>query len=201
MDSFPFMKLPREIRDKVYSCCLMVEGHITPYPEYYRYRRNLDYKGDKLRSFIGILSVSELVHDEAAPIFYGKNTFRISAMMKDLTYDFMWYDANEPKEVTMTSTPEKQIADLILSQSSQEFVAAVPKTRFGLAKAILSNVRSFTITTTTTTTQSTGWTILRTLIFRNSMKKTMQIFCMNLHSTRLKRAGMRRRNTCGASRI
>ena len=107
MAPFPFMKLPRETRDKVYSCCLMVEGHITPYPEYHRYRRDLDYKGDKLRSFIGILSVSELVHDEAAPIFYGKNTFRISAMAKDLDYGFMLNDASEPKEVTMTSTPEK----------------------------------------------------------------------------------------------
>ena len=94
------MKLPLELRDKVYSYGLLVEGHIAPYPEYYRYCRDLDYKGDKLRSFIGLLSVSKAVHEEAAVILYGKNTFRISAMAKELTYDYMMYDANGPEEVT-----------------------------------------------------------------------------------------------------
>lgn len=93
------MKLPLELRDKVYSYGLMVEGHITPYPEYYRYRRNLDCKGDKLRSFIGILSVSKAVHEEAAVIFYGKNTFRVSTTAKELALDYMMHDANGPEEV------------------------------------------------------------------------------------------------------
>lgn len=110
------MKLPLELRDKVYSYGLMVEGHITPYPEYYHYRRNLDCKGDKLRSFIGILSLSKAVHEEAAVIFYGKNTFRVSSMAKELALDYMMHDATGPEKVSHDfKLQKKQSTDMLFS--------------------------------------------------------------------------------------
>ena len=84
-----------------------------PYPEYsacpqhvnyktskLRIWRNLNKHQVKLRLFIGLLSVSRAVHQEAAPIFYGKNTFRITPMARDLAYGFTLSDGNE--KVAMT---------------------------------------------------------------------------------------------------
>ena len=75
---FQFMELGEKLRTKVYSVCLMVEGHVTPYREFYVDDRQRDYKGDKLASFLPLLQVSKLVREEAEKVFWGKNTFRIT---------------------------------------------------------------------------------------------------------------------------
>lgn len=86
MASFVFMKLPRELRNKVYCVCLMVEGHVTPYPEWYCHDDSLDYKGDKITSFLPLLRVSRDIRQEASPIFFGKNVFRMTSRAEDLKY-------------------------------------------------------------------------------------------------------------------
>ena len=105
MASFPFMKLPPELRNKIYACCLLVEGHIlSPDAECWRYDPRLVYRDDKLRSVSGILSLSKAVHQEAAPIFYGKNTFRVSITLMDLNHYCEWDQADEIEKVRMAST-------------------------------------------------------------------------------------------------
>ena len=147
MAPFPLTKLPAELRNKIYACCLMVEGHIKPYPEYsacpqhvnynrskLRIWRNLNKHPPKLRLFIGILFVSRVVNQEAAPIFYGKNTFRITSMARNLAYGFTLSDGKQ--KVTMTSTSKKRSTDMKLSSSSSKAMTMTPRTRFGHAKAV-----------------------------------------------------------------
>ena len=84
MDSFRIMDLPRELRDNIYEHCLVVPFNIIHYPEYYRLHRSTDYKDRKFTDFLSLLYVSRQVHEEAAPIFYSKNTFRVTATVADL---------------------------------------------------------------------------------------------------------------------
>ena len=148
MAPFPFTKLPAELRNRIYACCLLVEGYVMPYPEYSACPQPLDhgaaklrvwptitYHQEKLRLFIGVLSVSRAVHQEAAPIFYGKNTFRITPLAKDLSYSFTLRDGNG--KVTMTSTSKKRSTNMMLSSSSSKVMTMTPRTRFGHAKAVL----------------------------------------------------------------
>lgn len=84
MESFRVMDLPRELRDNIYEHCLVVPGDIVHYPEYYSHDRITDYKDRKLTGFLSLLYVSKQVYEEASPIFYSKNTFRITATGTDL---------------------------------------------------------------------------------------------------------------------
>ena len=69
------MGLSRKLRDRIYKYCLVVPGNIVHYPEYYSHDKLNDYNDRKLTGFLSLLYVSKQIHDEAAPIFYGKNTF------------------------------------------------------------------------------------------------------------------------------
>lgn len=55
-----FIDLPPEIRNEIYGLCLIVDGHITPYPEFYPYDKTLDYKGTSLQTPFMSLSCSVL---------------------------------------------------------------------------------------------------------------------------------------------
>lgn len=73
-----FLSLSREIRDMIYTLALVMDDVIVPYNEYYPlkdeemgFRKNLPT--------VALLGASKLIEAEAAPIFYGKNTFRITS--------------------------------------------------------------------------------------------------------------------------
>lgn len=70
-----FTDLPREIRDMIYELCLCVEGDIFPYKphSYPPYEHNKE-KGPTL----AMLALSRGTRNEARPVFYGKNIFRLT---------------------------------------------------------------------------------------------------------------------------
>lgn len=84
MRSFRFLDLPLDLRSSIYTLCLVVPGNVVHYPEYYSHDKLSDYKDRKLMDFLSLLYVSKQVHEEAAPIFYGQNTFRVTATAMDL---------------------------------------------------------------------------------------------------------------------
>ena len=84
MRYFRLMALPVELRNNIYEYCLVIPGNIVHLPESYSYDRILDYKNRKLTDFLSLLFLSKRIHDEAAPIFYGKNSFRVTATVMDL---------------------------------------------------------------------------------------------------------------------
>ena len=99
-----FETLPREIRNNIYDLCLVFDGEIVPYPHRHEVspkRHNkksrvpqssivgvkeilgLHYGesstfGDEKDRGTGLLLVNHQISDEAAAIFCGKNTFRMS---------------------------------------------------------------------------------------------------------------------------
>ena len=64
---------PREIRDQIYGYCLIVDGEIMPYDEYYLASK----KERAAPPNLSLLKVNKMVRAEAMEIFYGKNTWRI----------------------------------------------------------------------------------------------------------------------------
>lgn len=84
MKFFRFMALPLELRENIYKYCLVVPGNIVHYPDYYSYDKILGYKDAKLTDFLSLLFLSKQIHEEAAAIFYAKNSFRITATAMDL---------------------------------------------------------------------------------------------------------------------
>ncbi|KAL8643853.1 MAG: hypothetical protein Q9226_008079 [Calogaya cf. arnoldii] len=71
--SFPFLRLPGELRNQIYELCLVVDGTINPYPA--QYQDNLIVPKGQSKPSVALLRVSKLVKAEAQPILYGRNTW------------------------------------------------------------------------------------------------------------------------------
>lgn len=80
-----FEKLPREIRDMIYELCLCVDGIIVPYPEWNATNYMPRVKGRKPE--VALLALNKWIRDEALPILFGKNTWRITAKIVNLAGD------------------------------------------------------------------------------------------------------------------
>ena len=73
-----FLDLSREIRDMIYALALVVEDVIVPYSEFYPLSdEELSFR--KNMPTTGLLGVNKLIGAEAAEVFYGKNTWRITS--------------------------------------------------------------------------------------------------------------------------
>ncbi|KAI4272829.1 MAG: hypothetical protein LQ337_005045 [Flavoplaca oasis] len=71
--SFPFLRLPAEIRNQIYELCLVVDGTINPYPVHYQDSRVVP-EGQSKPS-VALLRVSKQIKAEARPIYHGRNTW------------------------------------------------------------------------------------------------------------------------------
>ncbi|KAL9626880.1 MAG: hypothetical protein Q9204_006967 [Flavoplaca sp. TL-2023a] len=71
--SFPFLRLPAEIRNQIYELCLLVDGSINPYPVHYQDSRVVP-EGQSKPS-VALLRVSKQIKAEARPIYHGRNTW------------------------------------------------------------------------------------------------------------------------------
>src|ERR1700722_12724082 len=63
-DQFPFLKLPRELRIKIYRELLQTEEYLI-----------LGKKVPRVGLHLGILRACKQVHDEAVGVLYGENVF------------------------------------------------------------------------------------------------------------------------------
>lgn len=77
-----FEKFPREIRDMIYELCLCVDGILDPYPEWFTSDHIPKIKGRKPE--VALLALNKQIRDEALPILFGKNTWRITAKKVNL---------------------------------------------------------------------------------------------------------------------
>lgn len=78
-----FMGFPREVRDMIYARALCVDGVIAPYKE--KYVVEGDYAGPA--PTVALLAVSTQLRDEALPVLYGKNTWRVNALDPSIGQD------------------------------------------------------------------------------------------------------------------
>lgn len=74
-----FMRLPREVRDMIYEEALCVDGAIAPYKE--SYKVDGDHEGPL--PTIALLSTCKQIRNEALPVLFGKNTWRVSVKAKE----------------------------------------------------------------------------------------------------------------------
>ena len=70
-----FMEFPREVRDMVYGFSLCVDGILAPYRE--KYKIDGDYDGPP--PTVALLATNKQIRDEALPVLFGKNTWRVSS--------------------------------------------------------------------------------------------------------------------------
>ncbi|KAF2809451.1 uncharacterized protein BDZ99DRAFT_520808 [Mytilinidion resinicola] len=70
---FPFLYLPKDIRLMIYEH-LLTSDRAIPIPN----KTNEQLRG--LRFFMSLLTVSRSIHDEAAAVFYGYNTFIVRSL-------------------------------------------------------------------------------------------------------------------------
>lgn len=71
-----FLDLPREIRDQIYSHCLLVNGEVVAHPAYFEEQSIFGDDGLS-RPVFALLCVSRQIHQETATIVYGQNTWHI----------------------------------------------------------------------------------------------------------------------------
>lgn len=69
---FPFLKCPREIRDMIYELHLVGDSEIVPYPGTWELEA-----ASESRPSPALLLVSKQLANEARPILYGKNQWRL----------------------------------------------------------------------------------------------------------------------------
>ena len=72
---FPFLKLPPELRDRVYELLLIHDRPITPDVLGSLYRRHPDLLPHVPQGTYMILKTCKTVHEEACNVLYGKNEF------------------------------------------------------------------------------------------------------------------------------
>ena len=77
---FPFLSLPREIRDTIYRMSLHV-GTINPHPTSHH---SIAW-WDKNVPTLGLLAVSKKIRAEARPVFYTTNLWQIVLEPKEQT--------------------------------------------------------------------------------------------------------------------
>lgn len=73
---FPFTKLPREMRDRIYKLSLITDIEIVMYPQAYEMDDLPDFGKDE-KPLVALLAVDKQMRLETADIFYMKNTFRL----------------------------------------------------------------------------------------------------------------------------
>ncbi|KAL8712056.1 MAG: hypothetical protein Q9225_007013 [Loekoesia sp. 1 TL-2023] len=78
-----FLSLPPEIRIKIYRPLLLVDGIINPYPS--SFQPLLKVKPDQALPQVSFLRTCRTIHDDASPILYGRNIFRLNLQSSDLT--------------------------------------------------------------------------------------------------------------------
>ncbi|KAF3104035.1 hypothetical protein TWF102_003413 [Orbilia oligospora] len=79
---FPFLHLPRELRDQIYTCLLYFPPPPVPTPTgtiSRRLRANKSHHADlpEYEVYPHLLQVNKQIHDEGALVLYGRNTFLI----------------------------------------------------------------------------------------------------------------------------
>ena len=75
---FPFLSLPREIRDTIYTLCLFTTTFIIPHPQ--SYQRATNWGG--AFPTLALLSVCKQIRAEARPVFYLKNRWQVALAKK-----------------------------------------------------------------------------------------------------------------------
>ena len=79
MTTFPFFRLPPEVRNMVYGLLFETahkDKNVTPDPTGSRRRNNLGQRTLNLSDSLPLLATSQLVHREATAVLYGNNVFR-----------------------------------------------------------------------------------------------------------------------------
>jgi hypothetical protein len=71
--STSFLKLPRELRDRVYELCLLHQEPLDPWIKY-----NWTNYNQRQELTIGLLRANKIVHREASLLFYAQNHFDFS---------------------------------------------------------------------------------------------------------------------------
>lgn len=70
----PFLETPREVRDMIYNLVLVGDSEIVPYPGKWE-----SSAVSKSHPSPALLAVSKQIADEARPVLYGKNQWRLPA--------------------------------------------------------------------------------------------------------------------------
>lgn len=79
MDSFPFFRLPPEVRTMIYGLLFETayeDKTVTPDPAGSRRENNLGARTMNLGDSLPFLRICKLVHQEATAVLYGSNVFR-----------------------------------------------------------------------------------------------------------------------------
>lgn len=96
--TFPFLKLPNEIKDMIYRYCLVVEGPISPYPAYFEEAdlgpwRNgipsIGTRGSKVSS-LALLRVCKSIATRAKNILFSENTRHLTHDSQDRSLKPLW---------------------------------------------------------------------------------------------------------------
>ncbi|KAL8730565.1 MAG: hypothetical protein Q9166_004019 [cf. Caloplaca sp. 2 TL-2023] len=86
--SFPFLKLPAEIRNHIYRFALVVDGEINRYPAHYQ-AKSIVPEGQS-KPAVALLRVCKQVGSEAQSILYGENTWRLNQDTISLSLPPLW---------------------------------------------------------------------------------------------------------------
>ncbi|KAK6334736.1 hypothetical protein TWF718_010184 [Orbilia javanica] len=91
---FPFLSLPREIRDEIYTHLLVFDSEPLPlesteafgkptqaYSPFGEWRRRVSPIFERVSTNLSILRVNRQIHNEASEIFYGRNIFPIRILI------------------------------------------------------------------------------------------------------------------------
>lgn len=74
--------IPVELRLKIYRLVLLVGGVINPYPSYFQGKQKVE--GEQALPQVALVHTCRQVYDEAIPILYGENSFRLNVTSADL---------------------------------------------------------------------------------------------------------------------
>lgn len=80
----PFLRLPAEVRNRIYWYCLVVQDCLVPYPETLRYSLEAKSCGrGAARPNIALMDVNKQVRREAFEVYVSQNTWRITSWIPD----------------------------------------------------------------------------------------------------------------------
>ena len=116
-----FLDLPRELRDQIYGYCLIVQGVLVVQPGHSGEPTAPRYRGGSPPA-LALLSVNQQINQEAAPIFYGKNCWRILADYS-AEPDFCFYEKHGSllRHVNFSNfSREREIFGYLLMQNERE---------------------------------------------------------------------------------
>ncbi|KAK6355522.1 hypothetical protein TWF696_004621 [Orbilia brochopaga] len=142
---FPFLRLPRELRDEVYTYLVCFKDTTPTVPGIVQPSQP-DYQPIP-RLNLSIFRVSKQVHEEASRVFYTRNVFPVrilteSRVVADKTYFDVWYDT--PWESMIYSAAENTIGTYcgtIWSAGSYIHESKLPVTPSPRYRPLLRHVR------------------------------------------------------------